>query len=153
MNFYLMISIEFGPQVIRRLVDQLDPADWDRRLNPDRFTPREVVAHVADWEPIMRGRIRTALREPGSPILAYDEGQLALDHKYSETDPVEQAEAFIRERRTTAELLRQIDSEEEWQRVATHPERGSQSVEDQANLLLGHDLYHIEQLAEYLARK
>jgi len=152
MNFYLMISIEFGPQVIRRLVDQLDPADWDRRLNPDRFTPREIVAHLADWEPIMRGRIRTALREPGSPILAYDEGQLALDHKYAETDPVEQAETFIRERRITAELLRQIASEEEWQRAVTHPERGPQSVEDQANLLLGHDLYHIEQITEYLTQ-
>lgn len=153
MNFYLMISIEFGPQVIRRLVDQVDPADWDRTLNPDRFTPREIVAHLADWEPIMRGRIRTALREPGSPILAYDEGQLAIDHKYSGTDPVEQAETFIRERRITAELLRQITSDEEWARAVTHPERGSQSVEDQANLLLGHDLYHIEQLTEYLARR
>jgi hypothetical protein len=151
MNFYLMISIEFGPQVIRRLVDQLDAADWDRRRNAERFTPREIVAHLADWEPIMRGRIRTALRESGSPILAYDEGQLALDHKYAETDPVEQAAAFIRERRITAEMLRQIGSEEEWQRTVTHPERGSKTVEDQANLLLGHDLYHIEQLTEYLA--
>jgi hypothetical protein len=74
---------------------------------------------------------------------------MAVDHRYGETDPWEQAERFARERQVTAELLRGLPPED-WGRSVHHPERGPQSVEDLANLLLGHDLYHIEQLTEYL---
>lgn len=150
MNCYLLPTIEFGPRVIRRLLRQLPRERMDHALHPDRFTPREVAAHLADWEPVMRERIRTAVTTPGAEILAYDEGQMALDHRYSELDPWEQVELFGRERHTTAELLRGLKPED-WANRVYHPERGPQSVEDLANLLLGHDLYHIEQLTEYLA--
>jgi hypothetical protein len=149
MNFYLLLTLELGPRVIRRLLDQLPGGRLDQRLHPDRFTPREVVAHLADWEPITRERIRTALTAPGTEVPAYDEGQMAVDHRYEESDPWEQAERFARERQVTAELLRGLPPED-WGRSVHHPERGPQSVEDLANLLLGHDLYHIEQLTEYL---
>lgn len=149
MNFYLLPTIEFGPRVLRRLLDQLPADALDRSLYPDRFTPREVIAHLADWEPIMRERIRTALTQPGATIPGYDEGQMAIDHGYAQADPVEQAELFIRERRITAELLRSLQPGD-WEKRAFHTERGEQSVEDLANCLLGHDLYHIEQLSEHL---
>jgi len=149
MNFYLLPAIEFGPQVIRRLLDQLPHERLDLPLHADRFTPREVMAHLADWEPIMRERIRMALTSPGSETPAYDEGQMAIDHHYAEQDPEAQVEVFVRERNATAALLRGL-SEADWQQPVHHPERGRQTVEDMANALLGHDLYHIEQLTEYL---
>lgn len=149
MNFYLLPAIQFGPQVIQRLLSQLPHERLDQTLHPDRFTPREVIAHLADWEPIMRERIRTALTSPGSETPAYDEGQMALDHHYADLDPEAQIEVFIRERHATAALLRGL-SGEEWEKYVHHPERGRQSVADMANALLGHDLYHIEQLTEYL---
>lgn len=149
MNTYLPISIEFGPVVVSRLLKQLSPESLNCRTDPERFTPREVVAHLADWEPIMRERIRTALNTPGAGIEAYDEGQMAIDNGYANTDVWQQAELFARERRATAELIRSI-SGDQWERSVRHPERGPQSVADLANLLLGHDLYHIEQLTSLL---
>lgn len=149
MNFYLPISIEFGPRIIRQLLRQIPAEQLDTALQPERFTPREVVAHLADWEPIMRERIRTALTAPGAVIQPYDEGQMAVDHRYATLDPWEQLEVFTRERAETAAFIRTL-KEEDWSQTAHHPERGPQSVDDLANLLLGHDLYHIEQLAEYL---
>lgn len=149
MNAYLLPTLEFGPLVVRRLLAQLPADRLDARKHPERFTAREVIAHLADWEPIMRDRIRIALDQPGAEIPAYDEGQMAIDHRYAEQDPAAQADLFIRERAETAALLRGLASEA-WEKHAFHPERGRQSVEDLANLLLGHDLYHIEQLTEYL---
>lgn len=148
MNFYLLPAIEFGPQVVQRLLGQLRADQLDHAHHPDRFTPREVIAHLADWEPIMRERIRTALTSPGSETPAYDEGQMAIDHHYSDQDPEAQVEVFIRERHATAALLRGLQAEQ-WSLYVHHPERGRQTVEDMANALLGHDLYHIEQLSEY----
>jgi hypothetical protein len=148
-NFYLLPGLEYGPRIILRLLDQLPPDCLDRPLDPERFTAREVVAHLADWEPIMRERVRIAVTSPGVVIPAYDEGQMALDHAYAGSDPVEQAELFARERRLTVEFLRTL-SAEDWPKEVQHPERGPQSAADLANMLLGHDLYHIEQLSAYL---
>ena len=151
MNFYLFPGLQFGPRIIRRLLEQLPPECLDRPLDPERFTPREVVAHLADWEPIMRERVRLAVTTPGVVIPAYDEGQMAIDHAYAATDPVEQAELFARERQLTIEYLRTLAAED-WPLQVQHPERGPQSAEDLANALLGHDLYHVEQLSAYLGQ-
>jgi hypothetical protein len=149
MNFYLMPAVELGPLTVKRLLQLIPERRWDEALHRDRFTPREVVAHLADWEPIMRERLRTAVTTPGQTITAYDEGKMAVDHGYRALDPREQAELYRTERRTTAEFLRSI-TPGQWRNTVHHPERGPQSVEDLANLILGHDLYHIEQLSEYL---
>jgi hypothetical protein len=149
MNFYLIPAIELGPLTVKRLLRLIPQHRWDEPLHRDRFTPREVVAHLADWEPIMRERIRTAATTPGQTIAAYDEGKMAVDHGYRSSDPHEQAELFRTERAITAEFLRSV-TPDQWRNTVHHPERGPQSVEDLANLVLGHDLYHIEQLSEYL---
>lgn len=152
MNFYLLPALELGPRVIRRLLDQLPERALDHAPNPDRFTPREVIAHLAEWEPIMRERIRDTVAQPGLTIVTYDEGQMAIDHGYAQTDPAEQMELFLRERAITIELVRSLQPED-WGKIASHPERGPQSAEDFANTLIGHDMYHAEQLSEHLIPK
>lgn len=149
MHPYLVVGVEFGPAIVTRLMERIPAERLDESLDADRFTPREVVAHLADWEPIMRERIAAAVTSPGSIVQAYDEGQMALDHGYAESDWRAQCAVFADERRVTVEYLRGLESNA-WRRTATHPERGIQSAEDLANTLLGHDLYHIEQLSTYL---
>ena len=152
MNFYLLPALEFGPTIVERIIRQIPPGRWDESLVHDRFTPREVAAHLADWEPILRHRIRAAADNPGSTIQGFDEVQMAREGRYSERYPLEQCADFARERAVTAALIRTLTSEQ-WAGVAHHTERGPQSAEDLANLLLGHDLYHIEQLSEFLAAR
>jgi len=149
MNAYLPISIEFGPVVIQRLLRQISLDQMDRQMHPGRFTPREVVAHLADWEPIMRERIRQAVTNPGSTLVVYDEDQMAIENRYSKSDPNEQCALFARERSDTAEYIKTL-SQDDLRKTVHHPERGERTADDLANLLLGHDLYHIEQLSEYL---
>jgi len=149
MNAYLLPTIELGPAVVERIC-RLIPADrWDERLVPDRFSPREVAAHLADWEPILLDRICTAVLKPGATLQAFNEVEMARANGYGERDLLEQCALFAQERAKTAAYLRSL-SASDWLGAAHHPERGSQSAEDLANLLLGHDLYHIEQLSAYL---
>lgn len=99
----------------------------------------------------MRDRVRAAVESPGSTIQAYDEEQMALDHAYTKSDVVEQAQHFIDERKKTTLYVSSL-SPEELARSVIHPERGPQSAEDLAGTLLGHDMYHVEQLSAYLSR-
>jgi hypothetical protein len=149
MNPYLLPGLEAGPLVIRRLLRQIPASRLDEPLTADRFTPREVIAHLADWEPIMRDRIAAGRAHPGSTIEAYDEGAMAQDHDYAHSDPTVQCDIFERERSLTLVFVR-ILTAGDWDKTVMHPERGPLSVADLANLLLGHDLYHIEQLSAYL---
>lgn len=152
MNPYLLTSIEFGPVVVQRLVRQIPRTDWDRRTSPERFTVREQVAHLADWEPYWLERFQLGLREPGGRITVYDEGQLAIDHDYASRDPFKEATRFIEGRKPVAALLRSL-TPAQFAIQIDHPERGVLTLEDMANMLLGHDLYHIEHLSEYAAGK
>lgn len=149
MNVYLLPTLPLGPAAVERILRLIPPSRWDEALDLDRFTPREVAAHLTDWEPILRGRIEAAVNHAGSLLEAYDEVEMARANRYSERDPLEQCALFAREREITAACLRALRPEQ-WTGFATHPERGRQSAEDLANLLLGHDLYHIEQLTAYL---
>lgn len=150
MNPYLIPGLKLSPDVFRRIVDRIPDDKLDVPTHPDRFTPREVIAHMADWEPILRDeRIKCALERPGESFLAYDEGDRAVEQNYGATDINEQLRKFEIERAETVALLRKIEPEA-WDFVAHHPERGDLRLSDIANMIVGHDVYHLEQLSAVL---
>ena len=149
MNPYLLSAIELGPVAVARLIERIPADRLDVAAEEGRFTPRQVVAHLADWEPIDRDRILAGVNSPGSTIEPFDEMEMALDHRYEESDPAERCELYLRERRKTAAVIRGLKSED-WGKSVYHPERGTLTVGDLCNIVIGHDLYHIEQLTASL---
>lgn len=152
MNAYLFPGLEFGPRIVERLVAQIPAARYDEQTNPERFTLREAIAHLADWEPILRARIEKAIVEPDSPVAGIDEGIRAEEQGYGSWDVTEQLAVFRQERAKTIGYLRGLAAED-WSRAIVHNEKGRQTVSDQANQLLGHDLYHIDHLTEFTHEK
>lgn len=152
MNAYLFPGLEYGPRIVERLVAQIPVGRYDEKTNPDRFTLREAVAHLADWEPILRARIAKAIAEPDASIQGMDEGLRAQEMGYKDLDVRVQLATFTTERNITIAYLRSLKPED-WSKAITHNEKGRQTVSDQANQLLGHDLYHIDHLMEYLHEK
>ena len=149
MSPYLFTGLELASVAFSRIFRAIPPDRLDEAAVPGRFTPREVIAHLAEWEPIMRERVRTAVERPGSTVEAFDEGQMAVAACYHESDPVEKLRILTQERSRTIEYLRSL-SRDDLLGAAFHPERGEQTAEDFANTFLGHDLYHIEQLTASL---
>ena len=148
MNAYLLPGLEFGPRIVERLVAQIPASRHDEKTNPNRFTLREAIAHLADWEPILRERIERAVAQPDSPVEGMDEEVRAQDQNYRSWDMARSLEIFVQERAKTIAYLRGL-SPEDWEKAIVHNEKGRQTVADQANQLLGHDLYHIDHLTEF----
>ena len=94
--------------------------------------------------------MQTAIATPGATVPDLDEGKIAIEKKYSEWDPIETSEEFIRRRAETIGWLQGL-SDEDWTKVAIHSRRGPMTVYDYANLELGHDMYHIAQLCVALS--
>ena len=147
---YLFSALEAGPALFDTLLRGMTEPEADLRPDPDRFTIREVMAHLADWEPVFLERL-TRMRSEDHPTLpGYDEGQWAIDHGYAQTDWRAQARLFADRRRETVALLRSCGSSD-WARTADRPEIGVLTVEAQALLIPLHDTYHLRQVAEWRA--
>ena len=149
-NPYLLKSLRDGIDAIEMIV-RLLPADrLDIPTEEGRFSPREVVAHMADWEPRLRARLEGAKAQPGVAVLVWDEGELATENRYSESNLDEQIELLESEREKTISFLRSLGADD-WRLHFQHPEYGRLTIEDQASFFLGHDAYHLEQLSSVLA--
>ena len=135
--------------IVRWIVEHAPSSVYDTKTDPERFTFREAVAHLADWEPILQERMRQIKDQPGSIIVAYDEGKRAIDENYAAINPADAVEQWAKSR---AESIEYFEKEAPgfWDSVARHPERGDISLYDLANMEVAHDTYHIEHLLGFL---
>jgi len=87
---YLLEGLASGPSVVSTLLRQFQAKDYDKEFDSDRFTVREVVAHLADWEEIWRARAEHGQAQAEGAVQAMDEGERAAEQNYATWD-VEQS--------------------------------------------------------------
>jgi len=146
---YLLKGLELTPALVERVTKEVSAGRYDEKIDPERFSFREAVAHLADWEAINLERIRRTVEEPGCTVPGLDEGQRAIDNDYASLDPLAQAAVFHANRTSTLTYLRSVD-EEDWEKVSYHSERGRQTLYELATSILGHDVVHAEQFSQYM---
>lgn len=150
---YLLTALAGTPDVLDGLLQAVPTEDarWDNRPDPERFTLREIVAHLADWNPIFLDRLART-RDEAEPVLEdCDEGRIAIDHDYAHSDPHAGLKRFREGRAALLDLLRALP-EDAWQRIGHRPPLlGPLTMEAQAVVILGHDGYHTQQVAQWLA--
>ncbi len=147
---YLLLDLESAPETLTRLLAGVtDPAVWDRRPDPDRFTLREMAAHLADWEGVFLGRLTQTRDEENATLHGLDEGQVAVDNHYAHADPQECLTRYGAGRKEIVAFLRAL-SPAQWGRVGTHTEVGPLSTEAQVVLIAAHDGYHRQQTLSYV---
>ncbi len=146
-NYYL--QIENTPSTLIRMVDAIRPDLYDTSLEGDRFTLKEVIAHMADLEQTWLDRITTAIEFPGKKVEDFDEAGRAIEHKYSEKDIHHELEVFDNRRRDTVDYLLRL-ADDDWANTITHPDKGEMTVLEIVQYITGHDLYHVHQVSQYL---
>lgn len=146
---YLLHGLAATPVVVTRLMREASPEQYDRRPDPERFTLREALCHLADWEEVWLERFR-ALCDAEHPTLPNrDPDEAAARNDYAHADVPHQVVRFEAGRERLVSMLRGL-SPEQWQRSGTHTRWGDVTVETLATLVLGHDGYHLRQIVEWL---
>ena len=145
---YLFAALESAPDLFDRALRELGSEVADRRPDPNRFSIREIMAHLAEWEPIFLNRMRRICEEDQPVLEGYDEGALAVENEYSRTDPFEQLRLFRERRAEMISFLRSCHPED-WQRVGNRPEIGLITLEAMVVLVPLHDIYHLRQIAQW----
>ena len=141
-------ALSATPDIITRFCKGIPAHIADQDQGPDYFTLREVLAHLADWEPIWLERIQRIVQEEEPVLPNIDEGKMAELNNYA-TTPVEVSlEKFASGRASLVEYLQSLPNDA-FARNGIRPEIGNITIKDIATIVLAHDTYHIAQLARY----
>ena len=129
----------------------LSPADLDRQPEePDGWTPRMVIHHVADSEANSYVRLRRLLAEPaGTTIQGYDEAHWADVLHYDR--PVDLSLAVASAvRESSAELLDRL-APADLTIAGVHTDSGAYTLGDWLDTYVAHARDHAQQIRAALA--
>ena len=148
---YLLGALEATPEVLAHLLRGLGDEEADFRPDADRFTLREAVAHLADWDAIFLSRLERT-RDEDEPFLPdIDEGRLAIEHGYAKLDAREQLQVLV-ERRARIVAFASEFLPSQWERRCEQERVGRMTLEGLATLIALHDAYHLRQAAQWRER-
>jgi hypothetical protein len=136
-------TISETPGQLAHVVQRLGPDGLQRALGPGKWTPREILCHLADTEIAFSFRLRQALAEPRHTIQPFD--QDAWARNYAQLDARAALETFSALRRWNVALIASTPREA-YSKEVTHPERGTMTFQTLVETMAGHDLNHLRQL-------
>jgi DinB superfamily len=137
---------------LQQLMKRATPAKLRKRPAPEKWSPAEIIAHLADVEIVIGWRVRSILGAPGTPVQAYDQDAWVVSGHYAKRDPRKCLEQFRVLRETNLALYKTL-APEQWKHYGIHAERGEESIERIASMLAGHDINHLEQVQAILASR
>jgi hypothetical protein len=152
MKRYIFHSLEAGPRAIARILRVFPTERLDERLDTNRFTAREIIAHLTDIEEVHFARIKKVLSNPGYKIDAINAGERVETHHYHDKDVYHEVEVFESRREMTLELLREL-TDEQLHIKCIAPSGEEIVLLEYAMSIVSHDMYHLEQLTAYLANE
>jgi hypothetical protein len=140
----LIAQYKEGPGVVVEALVGISDRELDARPAPGRWSPREIVHHLADSEMTSAVRLRLLLAQDRPAIPAYDQEEFARRLHYDR--PYETSlEAFRLARQSTAELLDRLEPAD-WLREGIHSESGRYSVERWLEIYAEHAHKHASQI-------
>lgn len=126
------------PRRVRRIAEGHAAEHLRRRPFTDKWTPNEILGHLADTEWAYGWRIRTVVGDEGATLAGFDQERWVERQGHNDRDPREHVEAFEALRRLNLAL---------WRRLS--PESGA-ALGRLLDRHAGHDRHHLDQLTRYL---
>jgi uncharacterized damage-inducible protein DinB len=146
---YILNALTVTPTVMERIAAKLTESAIDAHPDPNRFSVREVICHLADWEPIFLERLLGAVQQEGYKTVSIDEGELAIKHDYAHQDFGKAMTRFKHGRESLVDFVKSLD-DADLAKSLTHHAFGEVKVIDMISFIVGHDVYHIEQLTAFM---
>ncbi len=138
------------PQVMAALVAAMGEKRLNEPREPGKWSPREIVAHLADCEVVFSFRLRQALAEDNPTVQPFDQDKWAA--VYGAYDAKAALALFTALRQWNVALLRSL-TPDAFDRKLTHPERGEMTFRTIVETMGGHDLNHLAQLQRVAGAK
>jgi hypothetical protein len=122
-------------------------AELDFAPVPERWSIRQILAHLADSEIVCADRLRRVIAEQNPTLIAFDQDAWAAHLNYAQRKISESLETFRRLRAENFELLKDLP-EPVYERTGTHSERGVITLSQLVEGIAGHAERHARQLQD-----
>jgi uncharacterized damage-inducible protein DinB len=136
-----------GPKQLRQAIAGMTREQALARPIAGKWSTLEVVAHLADFEPIMADRMKRVIAEENPTLIGADEEKFAAALCYHDRDLEEDFRIIDATRGQLARILRTLP-ESALQRVGTHNERGPRTLEQLLTTAIGHIPHHVKFIHE-----
>jgi hypothetical protein len=134
-----------GPEVLAMVLTGVFGEEEDFVPAPGKWSPRQIIAHLADAELVGAHRMRQVIAENNPTLIAYDQDAWTRNLDYARRKPKQSLEAFRRIRAENYELLKELP-ESAFERTGNHTENGPMTL----RLLLEGYAQHVESHARQL---
>jgi hypothetical protein len=125
------------------LLDAIGPEKAELAPAPGKWSPAEIVCHLADCELAFAFRLRQTLAEENHVVQPFDQDKWAAT--YGGIPASEALDVFSALRGWNLKLIGAALPAAA-NRPVTHPERGAMTFGDIVATMAGHDLNHLAQL-------
>lgn len=131
-------------------VCQTVPENWSKHPIPGKWSIRQVVCHLADFEPIYADRMKRVLVEDNPTLFGGDPDVFAAGLHYDKRDVERDLQLIVLVRSQMSQILRNTDIEA-FQRTGVHSEVGPMTLETILERATRHILHHIPFINEKTA--
>ena len=136
-----------GPKQLRAAVAGMTREQARARPSAGKWSTLEVVAHLADFDPILADRMKRVIAEDNPMLVGADENKFAAALAYMERDLEEDLAIIEKTRSQLARILRKLP-DAALARVGTHAERGPRTLEQLLTTAIGHIPHHVRFIHE-----
>jgi hypothetical protein len=141
-----------GPELLATVLTGAAGEEIDFAPAPDKWTIRQIMAHLADAELVGAHRLRLVIAEENPTLTAFDQDAWTRNLDYARRKPTQSLDTFRRLRAENYELLKGLP-ESAFERAGFHTENGSMTLRRLLEGYAGHAESHARQLqtirAEY----
>lgn len=139
----LIDSYAQGPELLRNAVVGMSPAEMDARPIPGKWSAREVICHIADFEPVYADRMKRVVAEHEPTMFGGDPDLFAQSLAYDKRDLTNELVMIAAVRQHVCEILRSLP-EAAFARVGLHNEAGPLSLETLLKNVTNHIPHHVQ---------
>jgi hypothetical protein len=134
-----------APELLATVMTGVFGEEEDFALAPGKWTPRQIIAHLADSELVMAHRFRQVAAEDNPTLVAFDQDAWASNLDYARRKPKQSLESFRRIRAENYDLLKELP-ESAFERKGNHTERGALTLRTIVEGAANHAESHARQL-------
>jgi hypothetical protein len=136
-----------GAELIATAMTGAAGPELDFRPTPEKWSLRQIVAHIADSEIVAADRFRRIIAEDKPTLMAFDQDAWAKNLDYARRKTSESIETFRRLRGENYELIKDLPAPV-FERTGNHSERGPITLQRHLETMAAHAESHARQIRE-----
>ena len=138
----LIEAYSSGPAQLRHAIAGMSDDQLNAAPIPDKWTTRQTVCHIADFELVYADRMKRVIAEHEPTYFGGDPDVFAAGLAYNLREVEEELQLVESIRQQMTRILRTLD-DQDFQRIGKHSENGPLSLEALLQGIVGHLPHHV----------